>query len=199
MNCRNFSARRRLAPEKTVSNVYYESTRPSGAGNSTPVWKQLTFVPKITALIHAYADAERLGRTLDSLRPCDQVLVVTHDDEATQEVARAHGATLKAGVEGVANGVYLVDAANDWIFCIRPDEALSEALEAALFEWKEKDPGETIGYSVALREETASGWKPCAPQMRLVNRGLLNWTTELPPNNPAAPLLAGDLLRFSKP
>ncbi len=161
---------------------------------------QRTTVPKITALIHAYADAGRLGRTLDSLRPCDQVVVVTHgDDDETQRIARQHGAYVKAGVAGVSGGAYLVDAAHDWILCLRPDEALSEALEASLFEWKTKDPGAVIGFSVSIRQETASGWKSCPPETRLVNRERINWTSELPPNDPEAPLLVGDLLRLCTP
>jgi hypothetical protein len=137
---------------------------------------------------------------LDSLRPCDEVLVIAHGEEpATQKIAREHGATVKPGVAGVSSGVYLVDAAHDWILCIRPDEALSEALEASLFEWKETDPGDAIGFSVRVRQETASGWKQCPPETRLVNRQRINWTSHLPPTDPAAPVLAGDLLRFSAP
>ncbi len=156
-------------------------------------------MPKITALIHAHSDAARIGRLLDSLRPCDQVLVITHADDDTQKIAREHGATVKPGVQGVAAGVYLVDAANDWLLCLRPDEALSEALEAALFQWKDSDPGDALAFSVALREETPSGWKSCPPESRLVNRNRVNWTTELPPSDPAAPTLSGDLLRFRDP
>lgn len=156
-------------------------------------------MPKITALIHAHADAARIGRLLESLRPCDEVLVIAHAGDETQKLAREHGATVKQGVEGVSAGVHLVDAANDWIFCARPDEALSEALEAALFDWKEKDPGEALAFSVRIREETSSGWKTCPPETRLLNRNRINWTTPLPPYEPSAPVLAGDLLRFRNP
>ncbi len=160
---------------------------------------QLTTVPKITALIHAHADAVRIGRLLDSLRPCDEVLVVTHGGDDTQRVVREHGAIVKQGVAGVSAGLYLVDAANDWIFCVRPDEALSEALEATLFGWKQKDPGDASAFSVGIREETPAGWKSCSPETRLVNRNRINWTTELPPYAASAALLAGDLLRFCNP
>jgi hypothetical protein len=157
-------------------------------------------VPNITALIHAHADAGRLGRSLESLRPCDQVVVILHgDDEPTHKIAREHGATVKAAVEGVSSGAYLVDAANDWILCLRPDEALSEALEAALFEWKRHGPPEVMGFSINIRQETASGWQACPPETRLVNRERINWTGEFPPNDPGAPRLGGDLLRFSSP
>ncbi len=171
----------------------------SDRGNRDITWVQLTTVPKITALIHAHADAARIGRLLDSLRPCDEVLLISHGGDDTQKVARKHGATVKEGVAGVSAGVYLADAANDWIFCVRPDEAFSEALEATLFDWKQKDPGDALAFSVGIREETPAGWKSCPPETRLVNRNRINWTTELPPYVPSATLLAGDLLRFCNP
>ena len=157
-------------------------------------------MPKITALIHADKDAPRIGRLLDSLRPCDEVLVIDHaSQDDTQKIAREHGATVKTAVPGVAPGAYLADARHDWILCLRPNEALSEGLEAALFEWKDQDPGEVIGFSVQVREESPSGWKKLAPETRLVNRRRINWTTDLPPHDPAAKVLAGDLLRFRTP
>lgn len=161
---------------------------------------QLTSVPKITALIHAHDDGARLGRLLDSLRPCDEVLVIAHKaDEETQRVAREHGATMKPAVAGVGLGTYLVDTHHDWVLCARPNEALSEGLEAALFEWKNKDPGDVMAFSIRVREEGESGWKICPAETRLVNRKRLNWTGELPPNDPNAPTLSGDLLRFGTP
>ena len=36
-------------------------------------------MPKISALIHAHNDGLRIGRAVESLRCCDQVLVVDHD------------------------------------------------------------------------------------------------------------------------
>lgn len=157
-------------------------------------------MPKITALIHAHADAARLGRLLDSLRPGDEVLVISHNaDEATEKIARAHGAEVRRAVAGVAPGAYALDARHDWIFCLRSDEALSEGLEAALFQWKEEAPGERSAFRVAVRAETAGGWTTCPPETRLVNRTRLHWTMELPPNDPTAPLLGGDLLRFREP
>ncbi len=157
-------------------------------------------MPKITAFIHSENDAPRIGRLLDSLRPCDEVLIIDNgSQDDTPKIAREHGATVKTAVSGVAPGAYLVDARHDWLLCLRPSEALSEGLEAALFEWKDQDPGESVGFSVAVREESPSGWKRCPPEMRLVNRNRINWTANLPPNEPNAKVLAGDLIRFSTP
>jgi glycosyltransferase involved in cell wall biosynthesis len=157
-------------------------------------------MPKITAIIHTKNDARRIGRALESLRPCDEVIVVDHgSDDDTPKIAREHGANLKLAVPGVSPGTYLVDAKNDWILTLLPNESLTEALEASLFEWKDKDPDSAFGFSVEVREECKEGWKSMGPQTRLVNRTKVNWISDLPPNEPDAGKLAGDLLRFHTP
>ena len=157
-------------------------------------------MPKITAILHTKNDARRIGRALESLRSCDEVLVVDHgSDDDTRKVIREHGATLKVGVPGVSPGTYLVDAKNDWILSLLPTESLTEALEASLFEWKEKDPDNKSGFSVVVREECENGWKSIGAQTRLVNRNQVNWIGPLPTNEPDAEKLAGELLRFRNP
>jgi glycosyltransferase involved in cell wall biosynthesis len=154
-------------------------------------------MPKITALIHTHNDAARLGRTLESLRACDELLVVDHGSEdKTANVAREHGAKVKLAVPGVADGTYLTDAKHDWILCVLPSEALSEVLEASLQEWKGEDHNDEVGYAIALREETANGWVERAAERRLVNCNKLNWTGKLPPNESGTKRLEGEILRF---
>ncbi|HXZ26835.1 MAG TPA: hypothetical protein VEG08_02430 [Terriglobales bacterium] len=157
-------------------------------------------MPKITALLHTFDDAARLGRALDSLRPCDQILVVDHASrDATRKVARQHGAQVIRAVPGVEGGAYAIDADHDWILCLLPSEALSEALEASLLEWKQGDPDEFLGFAVNLREETEGGWRNLPAETRLVNRTATVWTSILPPPGPARHALPGDLLRFRNP
>ena len=167
---------------------------------------------KITALIHTYNDAERIGRVLESLRACDEMLVVDHaSGDDTVKLAKQHGATVKEGVPGVNPGVYAIDARHDWILCLLPTESVSEALEASLFEWKErrKEPvGEDekekkavsqCSVAFVIREENQNGWKELGAHTRLVNRKKINWPGHLPFDDPDAEVLAGHLLRFSKP
>lgn len=154
-------------------------------------------MPKISALIHAENDEHHLARLLETLRPCDQVLVIDHaSKDGTAKVAHQHGATVKKAVPGVEDGAYAIDCRHQWVLCMLPNETLSEALEAALFEWKETDPGATVGYTVPVRESTAKGWRKCGRELRLVNRTALNWTGALPGNSPGAAELNGDLLQF---
>jgi glycosyltransferase involved in cell wall biosynthesis len=155
---------------------------------------------KITALLHTHNDAERVGRALESLRACDEVLVVDHaSTDDTVKIARDHGATVKEGVPGVNPGVYAIDARYDWVLCILPNEALDEALEASLFGWKDRTDSQCCGISMKLREETGNGWKELGTHTRLVNRKKVNWQDHLPADDPAAELLPGHLLRFAKP
>ena len=140
-------------------------------------------MPKITALLHTHNDALRLGRALDSLRPCDEVLIIDDcSEDDTPRVAREHGANFKSAIPGVTFGAYAADASHDWIFYIRPDETLSDDLEAALLDWKNNDPGESVAcYGVSVREQKENGWQSCPPETRLVNRKLMNWIGEMPP------------------
>ena len=161
--------------------------------------QHLTFyMPKITALIHTSNNERCLGRALDSLRPCDEVIVVDHGSrDESAKVARDHGARLIKGVQGVDHGAYAQDARNDWILCLLPSETLADDLETSLFEWKDSEPAHNLlGYNISIREQNGAGWKTLAAEMRLVNRKQLNWTGDLPPETPNMPALEGHLLRI---
>lgn len=153
---------------------------------------------KISALIHACDNERSLGRALDSLRPCDEVIVVDHgSQDETVKVAREHGARVITGVPGVDRGAYAQDARNLWVLCLLPQEALAEELEASLFEWSEAEhESGQMGFNVAIREQNGAGWKSLPAEMRLVNRQQINWTGALPPESPNAPILAGHILRI---
>ena len=153
---------------------------------------------KISALIHTSNNARSLGRALDSLRPCDEVLVVDHGStDETVKIAKEHGAKVVNGVPGVDRGAYARDTRNKWILCLLPQEALAEELEASLLEWVEAEQDENqMGFNMAIREQNGAGWKSLEPEMRLANSKQINWTGDLPPANPNAPALAGHVLRI---
>ncbi|HUQ49624.1 MAG TPA: hypothetical protein VM056_02830 [Terriglobales bacterium] len=152
---------------------------------------------QITTLIHATAPTENLGRTLETLRAADEVIVVNHgSDEAVTKVARQYGARMIEGVPGVDQGAYAVNCKHDWIFCLLPNETLSEALEASLLEWKATEPDATKSFAVKVREEKDGRWKNLGAETRLVNRGTVNWKEATPPPMDGAAELAGDILRF---
>lgn len=111
-------------------------------------------MPSISALIHTCNDEHSIGRTLETLRPCDEVLVIDHaSSDGTVKTAQQYGATVIAAVAGVEDGAYAVHCSNDWVLCLQPNESLSETLESALFEWKDQqqDSAAAFRYSSARR------------------------------------------------
>jgi hypothetical protein len=164
-------------------------------------------MPAVTALLHARNDALRLGRALETLLPCDEILVVLHSSQpgpqdATTRIAREYGAKVVADTTGLTPSQCLHLARHDWILCLEPRESLTEALAASLFEWKAKSepPPEATAFSVFLREETPTGWRlDPRPQTRLVPRRWSEWQGLVPAPEPSAIPLEGALLRFTLP
>lgn len=152
-------------------------------------------MPKITALIHASDEAGPLEQTLETLRSCDEVLVVHHGSrKEVAEVARRHGATLKQAIPGVDEGAYAIDAHNPWVLCLLPGESMSKELEASLEHWKKTEPNGTAGYNIEIRKQTSGDWRSRPRETRLINRTCLNWKERVPGKVPNAPELKGSLL-----
>jgi glycosyltransferase involved in cell wall biosynthesis len=142
----------------------------------------------ITALLHTHNDALRLGRALETLYACDDILVVDHGSrDATVRIAGQYGARVVEARAGASPEDYLrspgrgfaslpsvsagaaspssespESARARWILCLDPRESLTEKLSATLFEWKSEalhiHAPAVRAFSVFLREETAQGW-----------------------------------------
>ena len=169
----------------------------------------------ITALLHTENDALRLGRALETVYACDDILVVDHGSrDATVRVAREYGARVVSARPGASPGDYLRllssglvsprSVSPRWILCLDPRESLTEKLSATLYEWK-SEPFHTQApavpaFSVFLREETAEGWVEVpAAQTRLVPQTWNLWKGKFPVHEPSALALEGELLRFAFP
>ena len=151
----------------------------------------------ISALIHSCNHEHTLGRTLETLHPCDEIVVVDHaSTDNTVKIAQQYGAKVVSAVSGVEDGAYSIHCRNDWVLCLQPNETLSEALAAALFEWKSTEQDSATAFCVALREQSGRLWKPLEAQTRLLNRLKINWQGVAPPQVTDAQRLPGDLLRF---
>jgi len=165
----------------------------------------------ITALLHTENDALRLGRALETLYACDDILVVDHGSrDGTVRVAREYGAKVVSAMPGASPAEYLQSSANlrsanpVWILCLDPRESLTEKLAASLFEWKSESfhtqAPVAPAFSVFLREETAEGWVEVpAAQTRLVPQTWKLWKGNFPALEPSALALEGELLRFVFP
>ena len=160
-------------------------------------------MPPITAILHTCNDAERLGRALESLRPCDELLVVDHGStDATLRVAREYGARIRHAAPAQSPGSYLASALHDWVLYLLPSESLTEGLEASLYEWKLYEPGDVASIpacSAFVREETREGWAEGRPSTRLIPKGWHLWDGNLPRQSSQSMMLQGDLLHFRLP
>jgi glycosyltransferase involved in cell wall biosynthesis len=166
----------------------------------------------ITALLHTENDALRLGRCLETLYPCDEIVIVDHASrDATVEVAREYGAriidaktNLRADLLQAGSPVDLGTGLRGWILCLDSCESLSESLAASLYEWKTEwsssQQNAVQAFSVFLREETATGWieNPVA-QTRLVPPDWNRWKGRFPAHDLSAIALEGEVLRFVFP
>ena len=157
-------------------------------------------MPFFSVLLHIEEKPYQLGRLLETLRPADEVLVVDHShDAAIRKVAHQYGAKLVPSVPGVDLGGYALHCKHDWVLCMQAMESLSEALEAALFEWKRTQPEPINSFSVPVREQNHGQWRLLDPETRLVNRCSVHWQGKLPPTMTTATALTGYLLRFLDP
>jgi glycosyltransferase involved in cell wall biosynthesis len=152
-------------------------------------------MPSITAILHTKNDELRIARAVESLRPCDEVLVVDHgSSDETCAVARRFGArVITAPTEAFETRPFLADALSDWIFCMQPTESLSERLEASLLEWKLAAHSETA-FEVFIFDETL-----LKQETRLVTRTHEDWDGWRPLAESRSSLLDGHLLRMSLP
>jgi glycosyltransferase involved in cell wall biosynthesis len=165
-------------------------------------------MPPITALLHTTNDALRLGRALETLLPCAEILIVDHHSaDATRRIAREYGARIIMANSQAPAHHYLDLASHDWIFCIEPVESTTESLQASLFEWSALPSHSVVGngngrlaFSVFVREQAGERWMNFPkPETRLIPRGWPRWQSHLPAHEPSAVTLEGALLRFALP
>jgi len=138
---------------------------------------------KITATIITLNEERNIARSIESLRCADEILIVDSGSvDRTVELAQNLGArVLEAGWRGYAGQKNLAtdEAANDWILSLDADEALSELLEAEIWNLKKSGP-EFDGYTMPRlacylgRWIYHSGWYPDR-KIRLYDRRKAKW------------------------
>ena len=156
-------------------------------------------MPRLTALLHTHNDVLRLGRCLETVYPCDDLLIVDHHShDATVRVAQAYGAKVIQG--GSDSLIDYEKLASGWLLCLRPCESLTEGLAASLYEWKAQSAPGNSTISLYVRKETSNGWIDHPhPQTRLVPANWRHWHNHLPIHDPSAHTLEGALFRFAFP
>lgn len=160
-------------------------------------------MPPTAAILHTRNDGLRLGRALESLRACDEILILDHGStDQTLRVAREYGAKL-IPMDPTQSWQHVIPAGRSrWFLLIQPSEAISEGLEAALYEWKlrtEAEVAQVTSCFMSLREEVPGGWSQPTPITRLIPRDWQRWKGNFPEHDPRGMMLDGDLLRFRQP
>ena len=153
--------------------------------------------------MHTANDAPRLGRALETLFPCGEILIVDHSSaDSTRRIAREYGARVLLPENGAPMQHYLNQAHFDWILCLHPSESITEALQASLLEWSSL-PGASIdanAFCMFVREQIEGTWRQHPePQTRLVPRDWNLWEGWLPAHEGSSMTLEGELLRIAFP
>ncbi len=141
---------------------------------------------KISATIITLNEELNLPRAIESLRCCDEILVVdSGSTDRTVEIAEKYGArVIEANWRGYAGQKnYASDqAANDWVISLDADEALSEELEAEIWQIKKNGPQFDAYTCPRLAQYLGkwilhSGWYPDR-KIRLFDRRRAKWVGE---------------------
>ena len=141
---------------------------------------------KISATLITLNEERNVARAIESLRCCDEIVVLdSGSTDRTVEIATNLGARIiETGWHGYSQQKNLAaeKAAHDWVFSLDADEALSEPLEAEIWQLKKKGP-EYDAYTMPRLAQYLgrwilhSGWYPDR-KIRLYDRRKASWVGE---------------------
>jgi len=138
---------------------------------------------KITATIITLDEERNIQRAIESLRCADEILIVDSGSvDRTVELAEKLGVrVIEAGWRGYSGQKNWAaeQASHDWILSLDADEALSEALEAEIWNLKKNGPRADAYTMPRLAQYLGrwilhSGWYPDR-KVRLYNRHKATW------------------------
>ena len=138
---------------------------------------------KISATIITLNEEHNIARAIESLRCCDEIVVVdSGSNDRTIEIAAGLGArVVESSWRGYAGQKNLAsqEAAHDWILSIDADESLSEALEGEIWHLKKSGPKHDAYTMPRLAQYLGrwilhSGWYPDR-KVRLFDRRKAKW------------------------
>lgn len=138
---------------------------------------------RISAAIITFNEERNIARAIESLRCCDEVVVVdSGSTDRTVEIAGKLGARVVENPwPGYAQqkNYAAVQCQHDWILSIDADEALSEALEAEIWQLKKHGPARDAYTMPRMAQYLGkwiqhSGWYPDR-KIRLYDRRKAQW------------------------
>jgi glycosyltransferase involved in cell wall biosynthesis len=138
---------------------------------------------QISAAIITYNEERNIARVIESLRCCDEILVLdSGSNDRTVEIATKLGArVVEASWHGYAaqKNIAAQLATHDWVLAVDADESLSEALEAEIWQIKKSGP-QFDGYTMPRLAQYLGrwilhgGWYPDR-KVRLFDRRKAKW------------------------
>ncbi len=141
---------------------------------------------KISATLITCNEERNLPRAIESLRCCDEVVVVdSGSTDRTVEIAEKLGArVIESHWRGYAaqKNFASEQASHDWVLSLDADESLSEMLEAEIWQLKKKGP-DCEAYTMPRLAQYLgrwilhSGWHPDR-KVRLFDRRRAHWVGE---------------------
>jgi glycosyltransferase involved in cell wall biosynthesis len=138
---------------------------------------------KISATIVTLNEQANIARAIESLRCCDEIVVVDSgsQDGTTAAAARLGARVVETSWRGYAGQKnFAAEAAtHDWVLSIDADEALSEALEGEIWNLKKNGPKYDAYMAPRLAQYLGrwilhSGWYPDR-KVRLYHRERARW------------------------
>jgi len=138
---------------------------------------------KVTATIITLNEERNIVRAIESLRCCDEILIVDSGsvDRTTELAANLGARVIEANWRGFAGQKNWAaeQATHDWVLSLDADEALSEALEAEIWNLKKSGPRYDAYTMPRLARYLGrwilhSGWYPDR-KVRLYDRRKAHW------------------------
>lgn len=112
---------------------------------------------RLSGVVIAFNEADRIGDCIASLAFCDEVVVVdSFSTDATVAIAQAHGArVLQRAFDGFRSqkDFAVRQAAHDWVLCLDADERVSPALRASIERARDAGFDDAAGYRFARLSE----------------------------------------------